>query len=101
MTDALEAEAARIAKTKELYETPMEEMDEAAAKELANALSLAPTARVDNGLLRVVSAFLKDNDITADPAEGAETTSEMHTRLQALRGKSREDKDPFADIPHH
>ena len=101
MSNALEAESARIDKTKELYETDLSEMDEGSAKLLADALSLAPSARVDNGLLRVVSAFLKDNEITADPAEGIETQSEMHDRLQQIRGKKRPDRDPFADIPHH
>jgi len=101
MSNALDAERSRIEKTKELYETPLTEMDEDSAKSLVSALSLAPTARVDTGLFRVVSAFLKDNDITADPASGSETMNEMHKRLQALREKKRNTDDPFSDVPHH
>lgn len=72
MNDALDAEISRIAVTTALYEIDMEQMDEKTAKHLTSALSLAPAARVDNGLLKTIASFLKDNNITTDLSDGDE-----------------------------
>ncbi len=54
----------------------------------------------DARLVGQAMAFLKDNDISVDIAAGADQT-EVQLALEAIRNKKRDNKDPFADIPHH
>lgn len=88
MSEALDAEIKRIAFTETLYETDLSTCDEGTAKAISNAISLAPSARVDNGLLKTVSAFLKDNNITSDLDSG-EAESETQRQLEAMHAKRR------------
>lgn len=99
MTEALEAEAERIRFTEKLYETDTSELDEATAKVIAGAIALAPSARVDNGLLKTVSAFLKDNNITADLGDGEERDI-VTEQLNALASKRRVVSTPLDDFKH-
>lgn len=54
----------------------------------------------DARLIGQAMTFLKDNDITVDLNEGKDGASEVHQKLEALRGKKRVDNDPFAEIPY-
>lgn len=88
MSNALDAEVKRIEFTDRLLDVNIKDIDnEAIAKQISNAISLAPTARVDNGLLKTVASFLKDNDITTDHASGngADETMEKLAKLHAKR----------------
>lgn len=81
MSEALDAEKERIALTRALMELDLTDMDEAAAKSVSNILTLAPTARVDNGLLKTIAGFLKDNNITSD----LDTEGEADEKLEKLK----------------
>lgn len=88
MSDALDAEVERIDFTRKLYEIDTSELDEGTAKHISTAISLAPTARVDNALLKTVASFLKDNDITSELDKG-ETESAAAQKVRELEGKRR------------
>jgi hypothetical protein len=94
MDNALDAEINRIAATQRLYDLDFSELDEGTAKVVTQALTLAPAARVDNGLLKTVAGFLKDNSITADLSE-AEGEDETQMKLKALQAKRRVAQTPL------
>jgi len=96
MSDALDAEVKRIKFTDELYEADLSVLDEDTAKQISNAISLAPSARVDNGLLKTVSSFLKDNSITADL--GSNEDDETTKKLKELQSKRRVASTPLSDM---
>jgi hypothetical protein len=87
MSDALDAEVIRIRTTVELLDVGLSGANEETAKVVSNILTLAPTARVDNGLLKTVASFLKDNSITAalGDEEGADETAEKLAELRSRR----------------
>lgn len=85
MSEALTSEKARIAMSHKLMEMNLEDLDEATAKAVSDAISLAPTARVDNALLKTISSFLKENNITTDLS--TDKTDETKAALDALAGK--------------
>lgn len=97
MSEALDAEVERIAFTSKLYEADLTELDEDTAKQISNAITLAPAARVDNGLLKTVSSFLKDNSITADLTDGTEEDA-VDQKLRELATKRRAASTPLDGI---
>ncbi len=88
MSEALSAEQARIAMTKSFLELDTSAMSEEEMRAVSGILSLAPTARVDNALLKTIASFLKDNDITSDLSEG-ETADEIADKLAEMRAGRR------------
>lgn len=93
MSEALDAEKQRIALTRDLMNIDPADMDEDTAKAVSGILTLAPTARVDNGLLKTIAGFLKDNNITSDlDAEGE--ADEKLEKLKALKAKRTIAKTP-------
>lgn len=98
MSDALDAEVNRIRRTDALLEADLSELDEDTAKALSNVLSLAPTARVDNGLLKTVAGFLKDNSITAD-LSGGDDADETAAKLEELHKRRRVVSTPLDNDP--
>lgn len=87
MSDALDAEVARMNVTRELLEIDLSDIDEETAKSISAILTLAPTARVDNALLKTIASFLKDNNITADLAadDAEDETAAAIAKLQEKR----------------
>ena len=94
MSDALDAEVKRIKFTDALYEVDLAELDEETAKHISQAITLAPAARVDNGLLKTVSSFLKENNITADLG-GEDGEDEVTKKLDALKAARRVASTPL------
>jgi hypothetical protein len=86
MSEALDAEVARIKMSDKLMNMDLEDLDEDTLKAVSTAISLAPTARVDNALLKTVSSFLKDNSITADLSSGEEE-DEKRAALDRLKSR--------------
>ena len=80
---ALKAEDARMDRITELTQVPVTDEN---AEAVSKILALAPTARVDTGLLKTISSFLKDNSITTDLGEDA-GASDVKKALDELHKK--------------
>ncbi len=90
MSDALDSEVLRIKATTFLLDNvdeALKDLDPEEAAKIKKILALDSHARVDNGLLKTVSSFLKDNNITSDlgSAEEDDETAKTLKELQAKR----------------